>query len=78
VSDSDHYERVTDSAGVTCDYKPVEDIKPGDVVIVGWRSTVERVEIDGDRARIYWEGFEHPDQWNPLGTRLPVEVVHAA
>lgn len=75
MTGQDTYERVTDSAGVTCEYRPVEDLHPGDTVIIGWRSIVERVEIDGDRARIYWKGWEHPDQWNPLGTRVPVEVL---
>jgi predicted RecA/RadA family phage recombinase len=71
-------ERFTDSAGVTCDYTPIEEVKPGDVVIIGWRTTVARVEVEANRnrARVVWEGREsYPDQWNPLGTLLPVEVT---
>lgn len=76
--------RVTDSAGVTCEYTPIEQLKPGDVVIIGWRSTVKRVEVDepGRRARVTWErggppagSTEFTDQWNPLGSPMPKEVT---
>jgi hypothetical protein len=66
----------TDSAGVTCAYTPIEDLKPGDVVIIGWRTTVKRIEEDGDKVRVVWEhgnDEERADQWNPRGTELPVE-----
>lgn len=65
---------VMDSAGVTCRYTPIEDLKRGDVVVVGWRTTVERVEVEGDQARVWWTRGLVPDQWNPVGTELPVEV----
>lgn len=72
-------EVVTDSAGTTCRYTPVEDLKPGDVVIIGWRTTVKRVEVEGDHARVVWEWPPSPtgesvDQWNPFGSLMPVEV----
>ena len=56
---------VTDSAGVTCQYTAVEDLKPGDAVILGWRSVVKRIDIDegAGRVRIMWEGWPHWDQW---------------
>lgn len=70
----------TDSAGVTCKYTPIEDLKPGDVVIIGWRTTVNRVEVEEDRARVVWDWEpshtgESVDRWNPLGTLMPVEVL---
>lgn len=64
----------TDSAGMAVEYRRVDELQPGDVVCIGWKSTVERVEVEGNHARIYWEGFEHPDQWNPISTRMPVVV----
>lgn len=67
--------RETDSSGVTCEYTPIQDLLPGQVVIIGWRTTVARVEIENDRARVWWKGLEQPDQWNPLGTLMPVEVT---
>lgn len=71
--------RFTDSAGVTCEYTPIEELKPDDVVIIGWRTTVVHVEIDEvhDQARVVWSwgGRESVDQWCPLGTELPVEVT---
>lgn len=69
------YKRTVDSAGVTVEHVPIDELKPGDVVIIGWRTTVARVEIEEDRCRIWWEGSEQPDQWNPCGVRLPREVV---
>ena len=69
-------ETFTDSAGVTCRYTPIEELKRGDVVVIGWRTTVDHVEVEGKRARVYWEGAtEYPDKWNPLGTLMPVEVT---
>jgi hypothetical protein len=75
-------ERFTDSAGITCEYTPIEDLEAGDVVIIGWRTTVKRVEVDEsrNRARVIWEWSPSPtgesvDQWNTLGTKLPREVT---
>lgn len=72
-------ETFTDSAGVTCKYTPIEDLKPGDVVIVGWRTTVKRIESREGEARIVWHSRKTAteelfDQWNPLGTELPVFI----
>lgn len=66
-------EVVTDSAGVTVRYTPIEDLRPGDVVILGWRTTVGEVECDGDRCRVRWEDGGW-DQWNPVGSPMPREL----
>lgn len=71
---SDDLNIVTDSAGITCRYTPIEKLRPGDVVIIGWRTTVKRLECQAGRCRIVYEG-DWIDQWNPIGTMIPVEVV---
>ena len=71
---SDDPNIVTDSAGTTCRYTPIEELQPGDVVIIGWRTTVERVEREADRCRVVYEG-DWIDQWEPVGTMMPVEVT---
>lgn len=70
----------TDSAGVTCRGVAIEDLQPGDVFIVGWRSTVTRVERDGDQFRVVCpagpKGEPAPGPWLPPGTVYPVEVTN--
>lgn len=71
-------ERFTDSAGLTVEYTPIEELEPGMTVVLGWRTVVERVEVEATRARVWWRGGNHPDQWNSLGSQMPVEVPDAS
>lgn len=59
--------RATDSAGMTCDYRRVEDLRPGDVVVIGWKSTVERVEVEGERGPYLLGGLGIPRSVEPAG-----------
>jgi hypothetical protein len=67
-------ETFTDSAGVTVRYTPIEELQAGDVVVIGWRTTVDHVDVHFAQACVWWEGQTAPDQWNPLGTLMPVVV----
>lgn len=64
---------VTDSAGITAMYTPIERVKRGDEITEGWKPwpVVSSVEIDGEYARMIF-GPNHVGQWHPFGTRVPV------
>jgi hypothetical protein len=62
-----------DSAGVAWRDTPLRDVKPGDEIVGGWMpwSVVERVEIDGDKGRVYYT-THGPTDWFPLAQLFPV------
>jgi hypothetical protein len=69
------YARLTDDAGITVEYRPLRDLKPGDPIIGGWRphALVERIETNGDQGRVYFT-THGPGEWWPLDQTFPVVV----
>jgi hypothetical protein len=62
-----------DSAGNAAVYRPLSALRPGDEVLGGWKpwATVERVEVEGERARVYYT-THGPTDWFPLSTPFPI------
>jgi hypothetical protein len=67
----------TDSAGVTARYTPVSEIRPGDVLLVGWRSTIARVDHQNRCWRLWTEGNDKAPAtpWVSGDRIYPIEVV---
>lgn len=74
-------ETVTDSTGLTARYTRMDAVKPGDVVVQGWRPflVVESVEFDAaqTRARLRFVGG-HCGGWNDVYREVPIQVVEEA
>lgn len=70
------YRTVTDSAGITATYVPIENVPVNSEVVGGWRPypVVRQIDQDGDRYRlVLMDGGKNVfGEWQRRGTEVPI------